>query len=76
MSLKPKDLEGVNIHDMMFIAEENLSDGLTVLGCVLAEMEPQNEEAKNDMSVLQDCYDIMIKAFDRAESSMWEVEGH
>lgn len=72
--MKPHDLEGLNIADMMTMAEEKLSDGLTCLECVLAEMEPQNKEAKDDMSVLQDCYDIMIKAFSRAESSMWEVE--
>ena len=74
--MRPKDLEGINISDMMTIAEEKLSDGLTALECVLAEMEPQNEEAKDTKIMLENCYDVMMRAFDRAESSMWEVEGH
>jgi len=73
--MEPKDLEDMHIPDMMTMAEEKLSDGLMIIETILFEATPKDPEKKDDIAMLQDFYDTTLKAFDRCETTFWEIIG-
>ena len=74
IELKVRDIEPLNIADMMKLVELKFSNGLKALECALCKMKVKNEEDEGTKGMLEDCYTVMLHAFNRAEGAMWQME--
>ena len=79
--LKLKDMDGMSISEEMTNAEVSIRNAFLFIEAIMVEVKEYPRKTSlylddGDIGMLTDFYDITLKAFDRAESTFWEIEGH
>ena len=74
--LKIKDIEHMQMQEMLEIAEVKFINVLFLLESAIYECKPQNIEAEQDLSYVEEFHDVIGDAYEKCKSFLWSMSGH
>ena len=72
--MKLKDINDMGIPTMAKAAERRIIDTINLLDAILYEAKPQNREAESDVDSIGVLCDTIVRAYDKAKSSLNEMQ--
>ena len=72
--MKLKDINDMGIPTMAKAAERRIIDTINLLDGILLEAKPQNREAESDVDSIDVLCDTIVRAYDKAKSSLNEMQ--
>jgi len=72
--MKLKDINDMGIPTMAKAAERRIIDTINLLDAILYKAEPQNREAESDVDSIDALCDTIVRAYDKAKSSLNEMQ--
>ena len=74
--LKIRDIEHLNVPDMVQEAEVKFMNVLLLLETAIHEARPKGEDAIQSISYVNEFNDTLVTAYEKAKGFIWSIEGH